>query len=69
MLWLTIKSASILVVEAKLASDNDFVAERRERFSYKFFVCIWAVNFGCIKERDAFFVGRTNDLNASAADP
>jgi hypothetical protein len=64
VLWLTIKRAAILVVEAKFACDNDFAAERRERLSDKLLVCIWAVNFGCIEERDALFTSFTNDLNA-----
>src|SRR5438876_391631 len=64
VLWLTIKSAAILVVEAKFGGDSDFVANRCERFSNKFFICIWAVDLGCIEECDAFFTGCTNDLNA-----
>ena len=62
MLWLTIKYATILVVETKFACDSDFLAERRERFSDKLFLCIRTVDFGCVKKRDAVFMGCTNDL-------
>ncbi len=51
-------------LKAKLAGDDDFVAEWRECFSDQLFVYIGAVNFGCIEERDAFFKGRPNGLNA-----
>src|SRR5216684_7758240 len=62
--WLAVKSAALLVVEAELRCDNDLVAERRECFSDKLFVCIGAVNFGCIEERDALFTSGADDLNA-----
>ena len=64
VLWSAIKTTACFKVETKFACDNDFVAKRRECFSDKFFVCKWTVNFGGIKERDAFFMGCTNDLNA-----
>src|SRR5438093_8573148 len=64
MLGPAIESYCTVNRKTKLACNNDFVAERRERFSDKLLVCIWAVNFGCIEERDAFFMGCTNDLNA-----
>jgi hypothetical protein len=64
MLGPAIESYCAINRETKLACDNDFVAERRERFSDKLFVCVWAVNLGCIKERHALFMGCTNDLNA-----
>lgn len=51
-------------LKPELTRDNDFVAERRERFSDKLFACIGAVNFGGIEEGDAFFMGCTNDLDA-----
>src|SRR3977135_4361885 len=63
VLRLAIQTTSINV-ETKLARDNAFVAERRECFSDKRFACIWTVHFGCIEERDAFFIGCTNDLDA-----
>src|SRR6266480_4688448 len=63
-LWSAIQSYCPINREAKLACNNDFVAERRERFSDKLFVCIWAVHFGCIEERDAFVMGCTNDVDA-----
>jgi hypothetical protein len=61
---LAVKGAAILVVEAKLGCDSDLIANRRERFSDKFFVCIWAVDFSCIEECDPFVVGCANDLDA-----
>ena len=51
-------------VKAKFACDEDFVAKRSERFSDKLFVRIRSVNFGCIKQPDALFIGCTYDLNA-----
>src|SRR6266446_6682650 len=38
VLWLTIKSATILVVETKFGCDSDLVAERRERSTSSSFV-------------------------------
>ena len=64
VLWLAVKSTDHSIVEAEFRCDNDLVAERRERFSDKFLICIWTVNFGCIKERDAFVMGCTNDFDA-----
>jgi hypothetical protein len=65
VLWSTIKStAAFLVIVAKFCGDSDLVANRCEGFSDKLFASIWAVNFSGIKERDAFFVGRPNELNA-----
>src|SRR5260370_18068348 len=52
------------ILKPNLLAITTLSRERRERFSDKLFVCIWAVNFGRIKERDAFFIGCTNDLNA-----
>ena len=43
---------------------HEYQRQLGERFSDKLFACIWAVNFGGIKERDAFFVGGPNVLNA-----
>ena len=63
MLWPAIK-ATCFKVKTKFACDNDFAADRRERFSDKIFVCKRAVDFGCIKERDAFFMSGTNDVDA-----
>ena len=51
-------------VEPELGGDDDLVAEGRERFSDKLFVRVRAVDFGRIEERDALFMGRTNDLDA-----
>jgi hypothetical protein len=59
-----IQSYCTINLKAKLAGDNDFVAERAERFSDKLFACIRSVNFGCIEERDAFFNRCTKDVNA-----
>ena len=51
-------------VITKFGGDHDFVAERRERFANKPFIGQWPVNLGGIEERNAFFIGCTNDLNA-----
>ena len=51
-------------VEAELGGDGDLVADGRERFSDKLFVRVRAVDLGRIEERDALFVGGTNDLDA-----
>jgi hypothetical protein len=64
VLWLAVDAAAILVVVSELACDSDLVADRRERCADKLFVDVRSINFGCIKERDAFFVGCTNDFNA-----
>jgi hypothetical protein len=59
-----IQSDRPINLEAKLARDDDLVAERRECFSDQLFVCIGAVNFGGIEERDAFIESRTTGLDA-----
>ena len=58
------KKAALFIVEAKFGCDSDSVADRRERLSDKLFVCVGTVKFGCIEERDAFFMGCTNHPNA-----
>src|ERR1700722_16473728 len=58
------KKAASFIVEAKFGCDSNSVSDRRERFSDKLFVCVGAVEFGCIEERDAFFMGCTNHANA-----
>ena len=50
--------------KTELGRDDDLVAERRECFSNKLFVYIGAINFGGIKERDAFLKGGPDDLDA-----
>src|SRR6266568_135884 len=64
VLWPAIKSYCPINLKTELACDNNFVAERREGFSDKLFVCIWAANFGCIEKRDALFKRCTYSLNA-----
>src|SRR5215204_3235819 len=63
MLWPAIQTTT-WEVKTKFGCDDDFVTKGSQGFSYKFFVHIWTVNFSCIKEGDAFFIGCTNDLNA-----
>ena len=58
------KKAALFIVEAKFGCDSNSVADWRERLSYKIFVCVGTVEFGCIEERDAFFMGCTNHPNA-----
>ena len=58
------KKAALFIVEAKFGCDSDSVADRRERFSDELFVCVRTVEFGCIEERDAFFMSCTNHPNA-----
>src|SRR6266481_4219149 len=55
---------ALLIVEAKFGCDSDSVADRCERLSDKLFVRVGTVKFGCIEERDAFFMGCTNHPNA-----
>jgi len=65
VLWPAIETTTcIFKVKTKFGCDMNFVADRRERFSDKFFACIWAVNFSGIKQGDAFLMGCTNDLDA-----
>src|ERR1700733_12654274 len=55
---------ALFIVEAKFGCDSDPVADRRERLSDKLFVCVGTVEFGCIEERDAFFMGCANQPDA-----
>jgi hypothetical protein len=64
VLWLAVDGAAILVVVSELACDSDLVTDRCERFADKLFVDVRPIDFGSIKECDAFFMGCTNDLNA-----
>ena len=64
VIGLTIKCATILVIEAEFACDRDFIADRRERFSHKLFVRERALDLGCIEECDALFMGRPDDVDA-----
>jgi hypothetical protein len=50
-------------VKTELGCDAHTIAEGRERFSNQFFVGIRAVHFGGIEERDASFMGGTNDVD------
>jgi hypothetical protein len=60
----TIQSAAAIKRKTELGRDDDLVAEGRECFSNQLFVCIGAVNFGGIKERDAFLKRCPDDLDA-----
>jgi hypothetical protein len=51
-------------IETELTGDDDLVADRRERFADKVFVRVGAVDFGRIKEGDAFLMGLADDRNA-----
>jgi hypothetical protein len=64
VLWLTIKNAAILDVEAKFGCDSDLVTNGPECFPDEGFVSIGTVNLGGIEKRDTFFMGGTNDLDA-----
>jgi hypothetical protein len=56
VLWSAIQTTRFNV-KPKFGCDSDLVTKRRERFSNKLFVCIGAVDFGGVEERDAFFKG------------
>src|SRR5580658_6160478 len=56
--------AAPFIVEAEFGCDSNSVADRHERLSDKLFVCVGAVEFGCIEERDAIFMSCPNHPNA-----
>src|SRR5580658_712921 len=55
--------AALFIVEAKFGRDSNSVADRREGLSDELFVCVGTVEFGCIEERNAIFMGCTNHPN------
>jgi len=66
------KKAALFIVEAKFGCDSDSVADRRERLSDKLFVYVGTVKFGCIEQRDTFFMAAritAMPLSLSAAGP
>jgi len=56
VLWPAVETACF-DVKTKFTCNDDLVANGRERFPDELLARIWAVDFGCIEERDALFMG------------
>ena len=52
------------IARSNLDANSHLVADRRERFADKVLACVGAVDFGGVEERDAAFMGGTNDVDA-----
>ena len=62
-----VEAARPSMSKPNLVAIDDLVAERRERFADELFVRVRAVDLGGVEERDAFFVGGADDLDALAS--
>jgi hypothetical protein len=62
VLWLTIKNAAILDVEAKFGCDSDLITNGLECFPDEVFVGIGTVNLGGIEKRDLSWAARMTSM-------